>query len=569
MREIFKNGRKILTSPQHSVLSAAVIIMSMVVASQVLGVVRQRVLLHYFTPSEYSLFLAAFRLPDLVFEVLMFGTFSSAFIPIFTKALDKGERYAWDIAARVVTLGLMIFTLVALAFGAFSASFYRIITPGFDEAAITQISQLARMLFAAQGFFIVSYILTGILESMRRFLIPALAPLLYNIGIILGTVLLTPTLGLMAPAVGVIIGALLHFSIQLPLAFRLGFRFRLRARPTPEVVAIGKLAAPRLLELSFLQVLKTVELSFATLLSAASYTYLTLASSLQAVPVTLFGISLAKAAFPTLSANSDNPSVFKKTFDSAFNQMLFFVVPLATCLIVLRIPIVRLIYGTDIFNWESTVQTGLVLSAYAIGVPFQAVLTLLSRGFYARHNTKTPVTFSIIDVLLTILLQIIFVFVFHLPVWSIALANSLSIILQVLALYIVLQHQLSRFTLKGLLPAVKITISGVVSGLTMFVILKLFDQSVWVKRLSFLTDLDIATQLPFQRFVLDTRYTTNLIVLTVVTGFVGAGVYFVLLALMRSNELATFISILRTKSFKPSTIDELEPLTSNTSEASA
>lgn len=569
MREIFKNGKKILTSPQHSVLSAAVIIMSMVVASQVLGVVRQRVLLHYFTPSEYSLFLAAFRLPDLVFEVLMFGTFSSAFIPIFTKALDKGEKYAWDIAARVVTLGLMIFTFVALAFGAFSTTFYQIITPGFDEASITQISQIARMLFAAQGFFIVSYILTGILESMRRFLIPALAPLLYNIGIIVGTIFLTPSLGIMAPAVGVIIGALLHFSIQLPLAFRLGFRFRFRAKPTPEVVAIGKLAAPRLLELSFLQVLKTVELSFATLLSAASYTYLTLASSLQAVPVTLFGISLAKAAFPTLSANSDKPATFQKTFDSAFNQMLFFVVPLATCLIVLRIPIVRLIYGTDIFNWEATVQTGLVLSAYAIGVPFQAVLTLLSRGFYARHNTKTPVTFSIIDVVLTIILQIVFIFVFHLPVWSIALANSLSIIIQVLTLYVILQHQLSRFTLKALLPAIKITVSGIISGFTMFVILKLFDQSVWVKRLSFLTDLDIATQLPFQRFVLDTRYTTNLMVLTIVTGVVGAIVYLTLLAFMRSRELATFISILRTKSFTSPAVDELEPLTSNTSEASA
>src|SRR3990170_6458546 len=121
MQEIFKKGKKFFLSPQSSVLSAATIIMLMVVASRVLGLVRQRVLAHFFTPDELSLFFAAFRLPDLVFEVLVFGTFSSAFIPVFTKSLKEDENKAWEIASYVVNIGLIIFIPLALIFS-FSAS---------------------------------------------------------------------------------------------------------------------------------------------------------------------------------------------------------------------------------------------------------------------------------------------------------------------------------------------------------------------------------------------------------------------------------------------------------------
>jgi putative peptidoglycan lipid II flippase len=225
MEDLITRGKKLINSQQNTVLSAATLIMIMIVASRVLGLIRQRVLANYFAPNDLSLFFAAFRLPDSIFEILVFGTFSSAFIPVFTKALRKGKSRAWKIAGRVVTIGILLFGVMAIAMGIWAPQIYSIIAPGYDAEQTKQVAMLARVLFAAQGFFVVSYVLTGVLESLRRFLIPALAPIFYNIGIILGTVFLTPRFGLMAPAIGVVIGAAAHFLIQYPLSRQLGFRF--------------------------------------------------------------------------------------------------------------------------------------------------------------------------------------------------------------------------------------------------------------------------------------------------------------------------------------------------------
>ncbi len=257
-RKIVSKGRELLVGQQTSVLSAATVIMVMVIVARVLGLVRQRILSQFFTSSDLSLFFAAFRLPDAVFEVLVFGAFSSAFIPVFTKALKGGERRAWDIAAVAVNIGLLVFGVCALGFALLANPLYKLIAPGFDQGQIQTISTLARILFAAQGFFVISYVLTGVLESLRRFLIPALAPVFYNLGIILGTIFLAPTMGLMGPAIGVVIGALCHFLIQFPFAFKLGFRFKFKFSLTSEIRHIGKLSFPRILDISFEQIQKNI-----------------------------------------------------------------------------------------------------------------------------------------------------------------------------------------------------------------------------------------------------------------------------------------------------------------------
>ena len=132
--KIFDRSKKLLTSQQSSVLSAATIIMLMIVVSRILGLVRQRVLANFFTPDDLSLFFAAFRLPDLVFEVLVFGTFSSAFIPVFTRALKKGHREAWDIAGTVTNIGLIVFVILAAVIIIFANNFYGVLAPGFSLA---------------------------------------------------------------------------------------------------------------------------------------------------------------------------------------------------------------------------------------------------------------------------------------------------------------------------------------------------------------------------------------------------------------------------------------------------
>jgi len=397
---------------------------------------------------------------------------------------------------------------------------------------------------------------------LRRFLVPALAPLFYNIGIILGTVLLGPKLGLMGPALGVVIGAFCHFLIQLPLAVKLGFRFRPKIEIDEDVKKIGKLAGPRLLEVSFLQVSKLAELFFSSLISRASYAYYTFGNTLQLLPVGLFGTSIAKAALPTLSSEADNTSKFKQTFLSALYQLVFLSAPVATLLIVLRVPIIRLVYGTDIFGWEATVQTGYVLSAFAVGVVFQASAALLARAFYALHDTKTPVTVSIISILSTISADFIFIKIYGFGVWGLALALTVGSIFQSVTLFYLINKKMLHSSMLTLIkPMVKLVFASFMSGAIMFFLLKIFDRSVWIKRLSFLGKIEATKTLAFERFVLDTRYTINLLILTIFVSVIGASVYLGIAYLMKSEELNVFVNLIKRTlvKHKISPIPEQEP----------
>lgn len=545
-KKIFEKGKKVILEPQNSVLSAATLIMFMIVISRVLGLVRQRTLAHFFTPDELSLFFAAFRLPDMIFEVLVFGTFASAFIPVFSKALKKGNGRAWDIAASVLNIGMIFFAVFAILMGVFANEIYAVFAPGYSLIEREKIVSIARFLFAAQGLFVMSYVLTGVLESLRHFLIPSLAPLFYNLGIIVGTILFSQNMHLMGPTIGVVIGAFSHFLIQLPFAMKLGFRFRPRIKIDDDVKTIGKLALPRLLEVGFLQISKVVELFFSSLISTASYAYLTFGNTLQLLPVGLFGTSIAKAALPTLSKDADDVEKFRKTVLSSLNQLIFMAMPVSVFLIVLRVPVIRLVYGTEIFSWRATIQTGYVLSAFAVGVIFQAAISLLSRAFYAQNDTKTPVKISIASILFVVLLDFIFITLLKIDVWGLAMAFTIGAVLQSSVLFYLLNKRYLKMRYKIILkPFAKSLLASFSAGLSMFLILKFFDRSVWVKRLSFLTQLDAVKNLPFEKFVLDTRYTVNLLILTVIVTLVGIMVYIFVSAMLKSEELGIFLNLIK------------------------
>lgn len=537
MNDLIARGKKILSSQQNTVLSAATLIMTMIIASRILGLVRQRVLANFFTPGDLSLFFAAFRLPDTIFEVLVFGTFSSAFIPVFTKALKNGEKRAWEIAGRVVTIGLLVFLGLAVVLGIWAPQIYTIIAPGFSDSETLQIARLARILFAAQGFFVVSYVLTGVLESLRRFLVPALAPLFYNIGIILGTVVFYRQLGLMAPVIGVVIGAFSHFLIQYPLSRKLGFHFVWNIKKDKGVKEIGHLAYPRVIDLAFDQVGKTVELFLSSIISQAAYTYYIFANTLQLLPVTLIGTSLAKAVLPLLSRAEGNIKEYRRILHVAVFQAVFLTLPLATALIILRIPVVRLVYGTKIFDWEATVQTGMVLSVYALGIVTQTLMAILARAFFALHDSKTPVKVSFVGLILLISGDFFLVKGLHLPVWALAASFSFSTIVEAIILVILIDKRIGKVVNKRFFGHIaKILSATVISGFSMYFLIKFFDRWYWIQQV---------TSIPFEKFVLDTRYTFNLLILTLVAFLVGMIVYIVLSLLFRIEETSYFLSVAR------------------------
>lgn len=559
MEDLVARGKKIINSQQNTILSAAGVITVMIVLAQIFGLVRQWVILKFLGSEVFSLYLAAFRLPDLLFEVFAFGAFSSAFIPVFSKYLRIDKRQAWDTAGRVINLGLIIFLGLAIIFGIFSYQFYSLVAYGFKPDEILLVSRVARIIFFAEGLFIVSYVITGVLESSRRFLVPALAPVLYNIGIILGTVLFSGSMGIYAPAAGVVIGAILHLGIQLPVAYKLGFKFSTTLKPNKGVKEVGKLAAPRFIDLAGLQIQKSAELFFSSLMSLASYGYLNLAYSLQAIPATLIGVPLAKAALVSLS-HQQNINEFRRIFLSTLNQMMFMVIPLAAFIVVLRIPIVRLTFGTSqSLDWNATVQIGIVLSYFAIGIPLQTAVALISRAYYAKEDARTPVIFSVVDVILTLILEGIFVLYMHLPLWSIAAANTLAVFVQVGGLYVILAKKIGDGRFLSLLPTLKYTLFSIISGGIMFFALKVFDRSVWVQKITILGSL-VPDGIAFEKFVLDTRYTVNLIILTIFVGLLGLGIYILLCWLSRSEELSALTRLIGRRRVTISPAKE-EPLT--------
>ncbi|KKR69679.1 MAG: Integral membrane protein MviN [Candidatus Woesebacteria bacterium GW2011_GWA2_40_7b] len=537
MEDLITRGKKLINSQQNTVLSAATLIMIMIVVSRILGLIRQRVLANYFVPSDLSLFFAAFRLPDLIFEVLVFGTFTSAFIPVFSKALRDGKKRAWEIAGRVVTIGLLIFACAAIILAIWAPQIYSAIAPGFGDGQTIQIANLARILFAAQGFFVISYVLTGVLESLRRFLVPALAPIFYNIGIILGTVFLTPYLGLMAPAVGVVIGAAAHFLIQFPLSRKLGFRFIWDFKNDEEVKKVGTLALPRVIDLAFDQIGKTAELFLSSIISQAAYTYYIFANTLQLLPVTLVGTSLAKAILPMLSRADGDMKEFRRILHIAIFQAIFLTLPLAAALIVLRIPIVRLVYGTKIFDWNATVQTGMVLSIYAVAIVTQTLMSILSRAFFALHDTKTPVKISFIGLGLLVAGDFLLVKGFGLPVWALAASFGFSTYIEAVILSVLIHKRVGDIINKNFfIHLTKIASATIISGFAMFFLIKFFDRWYWIQQV---------TSVPFEKFVLDTRYTLNVLILTVLSFAIGMVIYMSLSLLFKIDEAGYFLKVAR------------------------
>ncbi|MBI2268004.1 MAG: murein biosynthesis integral membrane protein MurJ [Candidatus Blackburnbacteria bacterium] len=554
VRNFLQKGKAILYGRQASIVSAATVIMIMIAASRLLGLVRNRVFVHFFAPEQLDTYLAAFQLPDLIFEVLVLGAMSSAFIPVFTRSLaqNKGKE-GWYLAGLTMNILFLFFLGLSSLIFIFAHPLYRAIAQGFTPSQIEQTVFFTRILLIAQMFFTLSYVFTAALESNQRFLAPAVAPLFYNIGIIVSTIFFAPRFGLIASVWGAVAGSFLHVLVQAPLAVSLGFRpvFSLDFR-NPALRKIGKLAAPRILELSSFQIKRLVDLFLASLV-VGGLTYFKFADSVAVLPISLFGLSIAKASLPQLSLKAEQSTFedFKNTFASSFRQILFFVLPASIFLSVLRTPIVRLVFGGAQFDWQDTVQTGYVLSGFALGIFAYALSLLVSRAFYALHDTVTPVKVSFITISINIGLGFLFVLGLGLPIWSLALSYSLAGIVQFVILFVLLSKRIGSFSEQGLVSTFfKVVASAFTAGTLMFFLLKVMDRAAWDKKLSFLGQLGLAPPTTFDKFVLDTRYTVNLVILTFLVGLVGLGIYVAVAHVLGVRELGPVLKVVRRVSFR-------------------
>lgn len=527
-KNILQKSLALLLKQQTNILSAAFIIMATVLFSQVLGLIRQRMLVGIFgATNTLGVYLASSRLPDFVFQIIIAGALSSAFIPVFSEYLVKNkEEEGYQFASTLLALGLGIFFVISIFLFAFAGFFSHLVAPGFSPSQIQLMGNLMRIILIGEMLFIVGSFFSAVLQSYNHFFIPGIASALYNLGIIVGLVTLSKFVGIYAPAWGVVIGSLLFVLLQIPLVGKVGFRFHLAdIGKNKGIREVYHLMWPRTLSLAIFQLGTLITVTLVSFVSepGRNYVILDYAQTLAFAPVGLFGQTIAQAAFPVLSREKDKMDAFKMTFLTSFFQMLYLVLPVSVLLIVLRIPVVRLIYGASLFDWPATVLTGRTLALFSISLFAQALVYLISRGFYALHDTRTPLVIGAITTGIMLAIGAVSVLVLHLSVGSIAVAYSIGSILNFLVLFIWLDRKVHGFDHWMILSSsLKIGVASFFTGFALYIPIKLLD-----------------------RLVFDTTKTINLIILTGISSIIGLSLYLFLTWLFNVKEAKTYLLVLK------------------------
>ncbi len=488
MLNFFKNGANIFREKQANILSAAAVIAISIAISRVLGLIRYRLLASHFGDDIKLLdsFIAASVLPDAIFEVLIFGAIALAFIPVFSEhiAREKMEK-AWELTSSIISLSLILFAVFSILVIVFANQIAPLIAPGLvsKEPATQQIiANLLRIMIFSQLFFLISIFLTGILQSFQRFLVPAIASIFYNLGIISTIILLSPLMGIYAPALGMVIGSILHLCVQLPLAKSLGFTYKptLNIR-TQEVREMFHLMWPRSLTLGLSRLSDIINIALASIASVGSIVAFNFAQVLQLVPIALFAGSLAQASLPSLSLefNAKRYDQFKKIFTDSFHQIIFLILPAAAIIAILRIPLVRLVFGAREFSWDLTVLTGRTLIAFSVGIPALALSLLLTRSFHAVKDSKTPLIISALTITINISLSLFFVHVLGQSIVYLALIYSSTAILNAIIQFYFLDKKIG-FDKKALfVPVGKMLLITLITTICLYFPMKLLDQLVF------------------------------------------------------------------------------------------
>jgi len=467
---------------QKSILSATLVLATTFVFSALLGFLRTRLLYSVFFKCcvlDLDAYNAAFRIPDLIFKLLVTGALSASFIPVFSSYLHKDKKQAYQMASSVINLLMIFFLGMSLLALIFVHPLSQLIAKGFSPYQIDLMSNLSRILLIAQVFFLVSNFLTAILQVNQTFIIPALSPIVYNFFIILGIYTLAPLFGIYGVVYGTVIGAFFHMAIQIPSIKRLGFVYSkvasFRIKGVKEIV---RLMVPRTLSLGLAEIENTVTLFFASTLAAGSISLLNLALQLMYLPSRIFGTTVGQASLPVLSKNiaQNKLGVFRETVRKTILQSLFIAFPISILILVNRVPIVRIAFGSKQFPWSATLLTAHTLAFLTPAIVCQSVIQILIRSFYAMHDTKTPFKISGISLLFNVVSSYLFVNFTNLGIVGLAISASLGNIIQCLALFgLFIARVDGQGWEKMLFSFSRILISSILCGLTSWLTIRCLD----------------------------------------------------------------------------------------------
>jgi putative peptidoglycan lipid II flippase len=427
--------------------------MAAFILSQIAGLVRWIVILNTFgAGAEMDAFLAANRATDTLFQLVAAGALSSAFIPTFTGLLVTGDRQnAWRLASAIANLVLVVLIVLAAAAAVFAPQIVRYaLAAGFaaDPAQEALAVELMRLMMPAAVLFGLSGLVMGILNAHQVFLVPALTPSMYSLGMIFGALVLAPGMGIYGLGWGVVIGALLHLTLQIPSLLRRGGRYYPSfGLSLPAVREVGRLFGPRLFGVAVLQLNLWVNVYLASFLPEGSMTAIISAFALMLMPQAAIAQSVAIAALPTLSAQYALGKLdeVRASLSASMRSVLLLSIPASLGLVLLRRPLIMTLYtalderAVDLLSWA--------LLWYAVGLVGHSLVEVLARAFYALHDTKTPVKIGAAAMALNIVLSIAFITLFARIGWAphggLALANSLATSLEAVALAYYMRRRLA------------------------------------------------------------------------------------------------------------------------------
>ncbi len=456
-----------------TISGGAVIIAFFSIISKVLGLLRDRLLASQFgAGAQLDVYFAAFKIPDFIFNILILGALSVAFIPVFQKTYNKDPQRGLEVSQTILTILLLIVGSLAVLAAIFMFPLMKLLVPGFTSEQLNQTVDLTRILLLAIIFFTASNVMSGVLNAWNRFLTFSISSVLYNLGIIIGIVFLYPLFGIAGLSWGVVLGAAAHFLVQFAEAYRLGWRYKVIFHLVPEVKRIFKLMLPRMIGSGATQFNLVFITAIASQLPQGSLSIFNLASNLQSFPSSIFGISLAVASFPHITkfASENNHAAFQKIFSLQFRRILYFIIPISVLILILRAQLVRVILGSGSFDWTDTKLTANTLGIFAVSIFAQGLIPLVSQAFYAHEDTKTPMVVGLISTVFNSILAILLASKFE--VLGLAAAFSIASIATLVTLAIILHLRIKAIPEKELFSSIlRIGLAACAAGLVTYVTL--------------------------------------------------------------------------------------------------
>ncbi len=441
-----------MPSAKRQVARAAGIVVFAFALSRALGLVREATVSRAFgTSAELDAFRAASQVTETLYLLVAGGALGSAFIPTFSDYMARGERrQAWHLASAIANLVTLVTSVLALLTALVAPLLVStLLAPGFSAEQQTLTAELLRWMLLSIVIFGVSGLLMGVLNAHQHFLLPALAPSMYNLGII-GGALLADSLGIRGLAAGAVVGAALHLLVQLPALRGLGGRYvPSLGLNTPGVRHVGRLIGPRILGLAVTQLNFWVNINLASRLSEGAVSALTFGWRVMLLPQGIFAQAVATAAFPTLADQSARRQrqQMGETLAATLRAIFVLTIPATVGLAVLRRPLIVLLFQGGEFDAQSTDMVSWALLFYALGLVAHSGIEIVARAFYALHDTRTPVLVGGGAMLLNLILSLIFMSVFEWAGWpplgGLALANSLATTLELLGLLWLIRARLS------------------------------------------------------------------------------------------------------------------------------